>query len=1062
MSVAPTRLGIIDGCQRLLRLTLTPECPPAEARTAFVSKVLQEAFPTRIHDKTLHRKVVAIKRQLEKAASRNPGAMAATHSDLSKERDAEIASLQHAIVEACHKKGITLPDDCRSEILASDEPSPVNFTRVADRSSTPEIEQPLDLVFSDDVPVAQTASSVDALSLSIIDGQTSHGRLTRLDDQTWGYAVPEGVDSSFEEIRIQVPKTYKGKDAYRVAKAIANLFDTKIERLREAVLKTGMNIPIDVEDPALSGTWHIGIPTPKGIVQQAVATVTDAVTGFIPFTRPLKNRKVVVIDVEKVPAAKKVASVALPIILRPTAHTIGGTSTDVISSNTQDRLKVASFQDPFTSLATDCFQKYESFFVMEAEHRGSYRFVINEEGKIRLEENIATKEGYADENRKAVTAYVAFLTKEYGASYVSQLQTSYNISFETMLREGMPLLPDHVSKCNIGVNSIEIHHVEEMKDQLRKLTSELQHLSTDADWDQRKNLLARDFLAQIIDGHAEVSLAVREARGLLRSMSRKEPTVEDLLFYLKTLLLSTCESVRDLKPEAFNSIVSMIMPTDAELDDAFTGRKIRHLTVMGFHTMGDANTPNPCRDQFELLHVFSECRKTNDWKNYYELLTHVVAKKSLFRKTPDTENSWHVGLLIPAPDSKTGEARWYSNDAFYDDHSGNVNYILLPACRGYRSAEGKPHPMIKLYRSTCSNSSSVNWQDSVAADLYPYGSPQSIYPDASSEYERRYIRERTIPVWMGYLVAARKMDLWSEGDTEIYEDRMAKAGRGFLAYLKMTSQDYVVDCEEIERMIADGDFGNLQRLLTQYGHRFKEDPEYKLPQDMVFAGHSLGGALAQNGMWKFLSHEGRMPLPGADVTCYSSDGPAIDASADAEFMAFGREHRKLMAENKSRTHVIHQFEYGDFVPQAGGTHLGTTGFNEAKEAAWLDFSASIFRPLEDTARAPAIVNPGTAHARRIGLATDGVDYTLTSLTSKDLWDYHQTYFLRGRLAQAFGYKILRSPKVAEAYRREIGYMVRPWMKFYQWWAGNQLGSRDANGVFTIDDGRHAHELPVIV
>lgn len=895
--------------------------------------------------------------------------------------------------------------------------------------------------------VNTTARAVDALAVSIIDGQLPKGRLTRLDDQTWAYTVPEEVESSLDEVRIRIPQQHRGRDAYTVATSVAALFDAKIARLRTAVLKTGMRLPIDVEDPALAGAWHIGIPSPKGVVQRAIATITDTVTQALPFTRRLHDRKIVVVDVEKLPIAKKASAVALPILAKQT-HIVGGTSNDVLPS-LDEQLTAESFQDPFTRLATECFQKYEPFFVMEAAHRGSYRYTVDADGRIRLEENIPSARGYFEQNQRAVRAYVDFLIREYGKEFVAQLETSYAINFGLMIEEGLPLLPDHVSKCNIGVNSIEVGYIERLQSRLQTVAVALQTLSL---YERGRPTLARpakEWLAQAVQ---EKDLSVREARGLLRAMAVEHPTAEDIRRFLEDCLPTKTRSVRDAEPEAFNSLAAIIMPTDDELDRAFTGRKIRHVSIMGFHTMGDAKTPNPCRDMFELLHVYAQCRRTNEWNRYFELLSHVVAKKSLFRQTPGTANRWHVGLLIPAPDTTAGQRQWYANDAFYDDHSGNVNYVFLPACRNYRRDDGSPLPLIKLYRSTCSDSNAVNWQDSVAADLNPYGSPNSLYPEIAVPTERAYFDERTIPVWMGYLLAAHRKGAMRPREEEAYRDFILKAATACIAYIKKRRgglDERLMG--QIEQLASEDELEKLEHLLTQLGHYFQEDPQYKVAQDMVFAGHSLGGALAQFGMQRFLSAEERLPLPVQDAICYSSDGPAVDEASNAQFMAFGREHKDLLYELGIRFHVTHQFEYGDFVPQAGETHLGTTEDTGDTDALWLYFSASVFRPT-DTTRVPELVTPTTAHARRIAQGVEGVDYTVTDLTQKDLWDFHHSYLLRGKIQRSFGFKILRTPELAERVRRAVGLGTRPFMKAYQWWAGNQLGSRDDDGIFAIDDG----------
>jgi hypothetical protein len=454
---------------------------------------------------------------------------------------------------------------------------------------------------------------------------------------------------------------------------------------------------------------------------------------------------------------------------------------------------------------------------------------------------------------------------------------------------------------------------------------------------------------------------------------------------------------------------------------------------------------------FELLHVFADCRKTNDWENYYEILSHVVSRKNLFRKTPRTPNEWHLGLLIPAPTSPSGESRWYCNDAFNDDHNGDVSYVLFPACRNYCD-NGRSLPMIKLYRSTCSGGGVVNFQDSIASDLYPWGSPGQLMPSASSRYFENYINERSIPLWMGYLISAKEMKTRkSDEERKTYENRLMNAGKEFLSYFsKKHPKDKRVEAL-LWKKIHNKEWEELEAILTEYGHFFKEDPEGKISQDIAFVGHSLGGAFAQHGVCAHFTDDGRIAVPGNTVACYSSDGPAIDNEENTRFIDFGRAHRKLLNELGVKIRVIHRFEYGDPVPQVGGSHLGATPDADDEDCSWLDFSAAVYRPKKK-ALARDVVTPGIAHARRFGLAKKGEDYTVRELTQKSLDEFDHAIWLQGDLLKTFGYRFLRSPKTAESVRRVIGVYTRPLMKIWQWVSGNQIGARDAQGAFAIDNG----------
>ena len=544
--------------------------------------------------------------------------------------------------------------------------------------------------------------------------------------------------------------------------------------------------------------------------------------------------------------------------------------------------------------------------------------------------------------------------------------------------------------------------------------------------------------------------------------------MNDLYQYLSTIIGETPpKTVRSLPPALFNQVVDMIMPSDEERSAAFTGRRIRHLSVMGFNTMGKPNIANPARDLFELLHIFDDCRKKEDWKNFFELLAHVVVKKSIFRDTPSSGTApqqVHVGLLIPAPDSQSGQRRWYFNESFFDDGQGNVNYVLLPACDGYTSEEGRTLPMVKLYRSTASNKNAEDFQDSIAADLNPYGAPGSINPDLSFKYEREHFEQRTIPLWMGHLIMALRMKGWEQGEkaseersevfSSSYKEHLLEAGTLCKSYIQVYHPG--TELMELLDALQSEDTERLEKRLIEYGEMFHENPRYKISQDIACVGHSLGAALSQAGIYYFSTHLGRIPVPGHQFICYSSDGPGVDNSKDAEFMRFGHRHRELFRFLHVGWKIYHQFEYGDIVAEAGESSLGTTGYRQKKDRQWLDESIVVFRPLPGEAL-PIITAP--THGRRIGMAEQEVDYTLTSVTPKELSEFHHSMWLRQKIRRIWGYKFLNSPRVSELIRRTSGQALRPEMKLYTYFERNGIGIRDKDGVLAVRYAPEETQVP---
>ena len=102
-----------------------------------------------------------------------------------------------------------------------------------------------------------------------------------------------------------------------------------------------------------------------------------------------------------------------------------------------------------------------------------------------------------------------------------------------------------------------------------------------------------------------------------------------------------------------------LIEKDAEPETIFTGRKITHLAITGYKTMGNRNVYDPCRNLFEGLHIFQELTREN---GNYELLSEVIAKKSLWSRYPlrpvelpflppfkQQKDVRRVGKIIPFP-----------------------------------------------------------------------------------------------------------------------------------------------------------------------------------------------------------------------------------------------------------------------------------------------------------------------------------------------------------------------------------------------------------------------------
>ena len=789
------------------------------------------------------------------------------------------------------------------------------------------------------------------------------------------------------------------------------------------------------------------------------------------------------------------------------------------------------FDDPFTRLATRAFQSTEANYVMERDHRGSLQYslkgnvlklkkvVVPQQQKVEeqtpgcsptsstsnspdgspassplalrstsIRQRIPSLElsripssleissssnpdsRLQETNRRVTRIFIAHLSQEYGEWLHRFLKHTYELDLEKILAEGTPLYPDHVFKANIGANNIEMTHIKILMDTLKELIRNIranpQELENNfSDYFHRRGEIGRD-------GH----LAMREFRNLiqqtLKFFHRKDPLsilVKEALQYLEHILPPEIEHPEDLQPDQFQNLIHLLVSTEEELERAFTGRKITHTAISGFPTIGNANIANPCRDMLELLHIFQQMRQCSAMA-YMELLVHVVARKTLYRRNIDGTD-WHVGLLIPGPNLDHDHETWFCNDSFIDDKQGNFSYTLKPAVKGYQKLEvgehtPKPLPYIKLYRSTVNDQASEGSYDSFAADCNA-DCPGSLNPDLALKRELPNFALRTIPLWMGYVLLGYlyketshpSYDLWMGSAVSLFEEyKTMYQDRGYIKSKLITDEDI----STLNQLLREKRYPALLDALLGKATLLREDPRQKISQDIAFGGHSLGGALAQgSGVYQFLTRMKRCPLPGCTITCYTSHAPGISNTMNTEFMRLGEEHSEMLNLNGIKYDIYHQFERGDFVPQSGGSHLGTPINRPPEEAsftselsipsqkAWLAFHAHVFTPLV-SARSKEIVDV-SPHMRRIGNAMPDRDYTMTKLDDREIGTFDHSWFLTGKLQKAFAYRIFKSPRLTECFRKYGGpFFRKTCLCCCKKRQVRRAGTRDTKGVWYLN------------
>jgi len=839
----------------------------------------------------------------------------------------------------------------------------------------------------------------------------------RIDKRVWSMPKEDGA-----ELRFTMPKLEREHDMIALLKSVNRLFCSE----EVSNIQKGIVLTVETEDS--TKTYRIRQQKAPSFVTRLFRKVIHTITPYR--CSEIRNKKIVFLDVRKMGFWQRIVSK----VSRATSffYTIGNEALQFPRIRfTGSSINAVSFKDPFTTLSAWCFQNVEpaTSFIMHKEHKGAYRLVLSRGGELRLEKIGKTRtDEQVREDRRTVRAYRAFLEREYGKRFVKQIKTLCGVDLKNI----GPLLPDHVFKCNIAVNSIEMTHAEAFWRKLKRARDVLPQLHDrlyEPITDENKHTLKELFRI----------FPTRELRGLCRVAQGDQqgiPTVNRLSTFLTSLLgHETVDSIRELPEQVSSQVLSMLMPTPGELDRAFTGRKMRHIEIGGSHAMENPNNENPCRLIFELLHVYRDLAKTNDWKNFFELLAHVVVKKALYRPPHGNDaERMRVGVILPAPTSQEGHKRWYYNEALLDDSHGHVSYTFFPVAQGATN-----HPFIRGFRSTSSDRSTMNSLDSIAADLNPT-SPGSLKPELAPKHQGHYLEERTIPLWAAYHKAPKNPTL----DLSFEKEKMA--AKLFIEYARERIANHEKVVPIIETMVKSEDIALLNQTLEEWGQQLEEFPEHKTPQDVVLVGQSLGASLAQFGVYHTAVRAERVPLPGHTCTCYAYNAPAISTRQDAAFMEFGKRHAEIFSSLNIRWDIRYLFEHRDAVPIAGGSHLGITGYTE-KDKRWLTFSAKVFRPLS-TAIALCIT-ARRCHGRRISRATERRDYSIRSVSPQELQEHDRGWWMSAKVARIFGYTIARSPNLIEGLRRTVGVITYIPLRIIEAIRGHGIGRRSSDGVLFI-------------
>jgi len=822
--------------------------------------------------------------------------------------------------------------------------------------------------------------------------------LPRLDNNLWRLPLADVPSNSAEkplqEIRISTPTWSDPGIAYRLTKTVAKYLKGQNIHFKSQ-LEQGFSLEFTDQAAPLYGKWDISLVVQKGLWNQFRQSV--------PLLKRYPNQLVAQVTVSRVNSTicnfiESVAGRTKPTLISSESFKEKKACLPFAIKPFSERLQEATFADPFTQLATKYLQTVDPYFVSEEQVNGAFRYVLGQDGMLRLKKLSTTAPSEAEiaENRSVARLYRDFILSEFGLAKLQFVNAAYGFSLDEIVEKGLPLMPDHIFKMNIGMNNVEMADVEKIIEKLRDFTNN------------------PDIAA----------LSMHEHRALRRAMSNPTATTSEIVAFLQPLLPQAGSDIKELPPKVFNTFVNIVMPTQEERQRAYTGRQILHLAVSGEYRLGNPSIANPSRDQFDLMQIFDQLQTTADWENCFELMAHVLPMKTAYRITPPSQlipghRPWHVGILLPGPNTREGDATWYYNQAFYDDGQGNLNLVFLPCCNNYRENDACL-PLIKAYRGTTDQTQEIDNLEGIVADLNPYvASAESLDPKSSFAFEKGYIDKRTIPLWVAKMVHQDSLS-----DAAEKKRFLKEALAEYLTCIKTPASKL----QRATELTQSDDKAAIRHFLYAEAELHKELPQYKIAQDLAFIGHSLGASLAQFGLYYFGPRRHRIPMQGCRYICFSSHGPSVTNDQDKCFMEFGQKNREFLAAWGPAWYIRQQLEYGDFVPTVGASHLGTTGYDPEKDPVWLKHNINVFRPLETAESLGITTMP--IHCRRTGMALQERDYSLIQLTTKELEIFDHAWVLPKKLEEDFGLGIFSSSKLNEACRRIAAIIASLFIRAY--------------------------------
>lgn len=743
----------------------------------------------------------------------------------------------------------------------------------------------------------------------------------------------------------------------------------------------------------------------------------------------------------------------------------------------------APFRDAFSRVAKNANKYWTDTFVTRRHHFGQHRLHLSETGTLSLKRiGDPSCEIEKEANRRTVQAYRQHLEAEVGVEELNYIQYRFEIDLKQMEETGAPLTPEHVYRMNVGQTNLEQQHLQALVaklQQLREWLPQQRHedyteLLTAAGTAPDLDLTMRELrgLYRVASSRAELSQWLDSILPL-RLTTSCDLSPEQFNKLLAVLRIPPEE--QKMWSHQFTGRLIQHLPISGfyTMDDG-SGRTVfkpwldQHELVQSFV---DLRTNNWDLYLEQISHI--ACKKhlvrrhpTDGWRVGALIPAPLdsAGNQRWYRVdycVDDDAGDFHYFLRPACQDNSLPRILLFRSTAS-DGYAMNGTASVLTDVNPLTSPGGSHHHAVNKYvlpyiksctvplwtvylqkakREVTALREEVERNDALKSALDPASS--------MSDQDRFIHLSRQLANWRSTIkLLDRAMILMAT--SQINETR-AKLTEGSLSDLEADqterhllglTDEKRIHQRHLDRPFKVPDLMNAENLLIMQhqleevekralhiaqkldklradSHEREQDKE---ASDVIFTGHSLGGSLAQSWLYHAVINLGRIPVNGHRYILNAMDAPGgVSPSEAREFTSFCHRHRKILKDYNHSWLIDHQFEYGDFVGEAGGMHLGGVNPDAQPEDQeyWTTFRARFVRPLPD-AQHPAIRDILGAHGRRYHTGEEGRDYKATHFTAQGMHRFDTSWWLPRDLQETSG---LHTPRGLNLMRRITGLAI---------------------------------------